>query len=230
MIIKGNIKYACETCIKGHRVATCNHSDRPLIEIKRKGRPSTACFHCKELRMVRNVNPSGSCKCHSKKATSTCGCLDGNPCKCHTQRKRSQPKHKDKSLGIKAETLPNVLLDSNIDDPAYHLGIEKDFMSPPDTISDISTSISTPFDVAVKSPGSYHNSLVGGPYSPINNQSTTVALDNYSLGNNTVDPNLALFMDNLDNVGTNVLNEDNILYPELFMPDISTEGEAKKQP
>ncbi|SMN18538.1 similar to Saccharomyces cerevisiae YGL166W CUP2 Copper-binding transcription factor [Maudiozyma saulgeensis] len=92
MIIKNNIKYACEPCIKGHKVAGCDHSDRPLIQVKRKGRPSTACFHCKELRMVRNVNPSGSCKCHSKKATSSCGCTEGNPCKCHTRRKRGQNK------------------------------------------------------------------------------------------------------------------------------------------
>lgn len=92
MIIKNNIKYACEPCIKGHKVASCNHADRPLVQIKRKGRPSTACFHCKELRMVRNVNPSGSCKCNSKKATSTCGCTHGNPCKCHTRRKRGQNK------------------------------------------------------------------------------------------------------------------------------------------
>lgn len=29
-------KYACVSCIKGYRVASCNHADRPLIEIQRK--------------------------------------------------------------------------------------------------------------------------------------------------------------------------------------------------
>ncbi|KAJ7306672.1 copper fist DNA binding domain-containing protein, partial [Mycena albidolilacea] len=43
-------KYACETCIKGHRSSACKHTDRPLFEIKKKGRPVTQCEHCRELR------------------------------------------------------------------------------------------------------------------------------------------------------------------------------------
>ncbi|KAF9579803.1 hypothetical protein BGW38_003791, partial [Lunasporangiospora selenospora] len=44
------------TCIKGHRSTTCNHGERPLHEIKKKGRPSTQCPHCKELRKARQVH------------------------------------------------------------------------------------------------------------------------------------------------------------------------------
>ncbi|KAI9485342.1 MAG: copper fist DNA binding domain-containing protein [Benjaminiella poitrasii] len=40
MIINGQ-KWSCETCIKGHRASHCQHKDRPLTLIKKKGRPST---------------------------------------------------------------------------------------------------------------------------------------------------------------------------------------------
>ncbi|ORZ15574.1 hypothetical protein BCR41DRAFT_305960, partial [Lobosporangium transversale] len=49
------------TCIKGHRSTTCNHGERPLHEIKKKGRPSTQCPHCKELRKAKHV--SARCIC-----------------------------------------------------------------------------------------------------------------------------------------------------------------------
>ncbi|ORZ16640.1 hypothetical protein BCR41DRAFT_305416, partial [Lobosporangium transversale] len=44
------------TCIKGHRSTTCNHDERPLHEVKKKGRPSTQCLHCKELRKAKQVS------------------------------------------------------------------------------------------------------------------------------------------------------------------------------
>ncbi|KAK4511883.1 uncharacterized protein ATC70_003882 [Mucor velutinosus] len=40
MYING-LKYACSTCIKGHRSSHCSHVDRPLFEIRKKGRPVT---------------------------------------------------------------------------------------------------------------------------------------------------------------------------------------------
>ncbi|KZO91019.1 copper-fist-domain-containing protein, partial [Calocera viscosa TUFC12733] len=43
-------KYACATCIKGHRSSACLHSTRSLFEIKRKGRPQTQCERCRERR------------------------------------------------------------------------------------------------------------------------------------------------------------------------------------
>ncbi|CAG7962722.1 unnamed protein product [Penicillium salamii] len=45
MLIDGK-KWACEACIRGHRVTSCKHHDRPLIRIKRKGRPFATCTMC----------------------------------------------------------------------------------------------------------------------------------------------------------------------------------------
>ncbi|KAK5816596.1 hypothetical protein F5H01DRAFT_182498 [Linnemannia elongata] len=56
MVFVNGQKFACATCIKGHRSTTCNHGERPLHEIKKKGRPSTQCPHCKELRKAKQVN------------------------------------------------------------------------------------------------------------------------------------------------------------------------------
>jgi hypothetical protein len=35
MLIKGE-KYACEACVRGHRVSNCQHADRPLQHINKK--------------------------------------------------------------------------------------------------------------------------------------------------------------------------------------------------
>lgn len=61
MVLIGEQKFACETCIKGHRSSTCNHADRPLLPIKRKGRPTTQCDHCRELRRTRRVHVKCVC-------------------------------------------------------------------------------------------------------------------------------------------------------------------------
>ncbi|CCF57318.1 hypothetical protein KAFR_0C03260 [Kazachstania africana CBS 2517] len=94
MIVINGVKYACELCIRGHRTHSCNHSDRKLIEVRRKGRPSTTCMHCKELRSINKSNPSGKCRCSStavKKDISAldCLCTIGETCKCHSKRKRN---------------------------------------------------------------------------------------------------------------------------------------------
>ncbi|KAG1738598.1 copper fist DNA binding domain-containing protein [Suillus paluster] len=54
-------KFACESCIKGHRSSSCHHSERPLFEVKKKGRPVSQCTTCRELR-------------HSKRFHSKCTC------------------------------------------------------------------------------------------------------------------------------------------------------------
>ena len=53
-----------ETCIKGHRSSSCKHTDRPLFEIKKKGRPITQCEHCRQLRKERQVHVK--CICEAK--------------------------------------------------------------------------------------------------------------------------------------------------------------------
>ncbi|KAI0926560.1 hypothetical protein AcW1_002483 [Taiwanofungus camphoratus] len=61
MVFVGDKKYACETCIKGHRSSSCKHTDRPLYEIKKKGRPVTQCEHCRELRKTKQVHVKCMC-------------------------------------------------------------------------------------------------------------------------------------------------------------------------
>lgn len=50
MVLINDKKFACATCIKGHRVSGCTHTDRPLFEVKKKGRPATQCHFCREKR------------------------------------------------------------------------------------------------------------------------------------------------------------------------------------
>ncbi|KAH9840284.1 copper-fist transcription factor, partial [Rhodofomes roseus] len=60
-VLVGDKKYACESCIKGHRSSTCQHIVRPLYEIKKKGRPVTQCEHCRELRKTKQIHVKCIC-------------------------------------------------------------------------------------------------------------------------------------------------------------------------
>ena len=63
MVLINGVKYACERCIRGHRVTTCSHTDHPMVMVKPKGRPSTTCEYCKKLRRRKYANPIGVCTC-----------------------------------------------------------------------------------------------------------------------------------------------------------------------
>ncbi|OCH91157.1 hypothetical protein OBBRIDRAFT_545615 [Obba rivulosa] len=65
MVYVADKKYACESCIKGHRSSTCRHIGRPLYEIKSKGRPVTQCTHCRELRKTKQIHVKCTCGDHS---------------------------------------------------------------------------------------------------------------------------------------------------------------------
>lgn len=39
MILINDVKYSCMECIRGHRSSTCKHHDRPLLQVRSKGRP-----------------------------------------------------------------------------------------------------------------------------------------------------------------------------------------------
>lgn len=78
--------------------------------IKPKGRPSTTCDHCKELRKNKNANPSGVCTCgrlekkrlaqrvkeearakaKEERKNHECRCDKNEPCRCHSTRRRSR--------------------------------------------------------------------------------------------------------------------------------------------
>lgn len=105
MIIDG-VKWACDACIRGHRVSGCTHSDRELKQIAKKGRPVSQCPHCRHLRKSRSAHVKCDCgEKHGKeqaakkagagaccastnsdkgetKSTHTCTCCHGGRCTC----------------------------------------------------------------------------------------------------------------------------------------------------
>lgn len=89
MIIEGQ-NYACDTCVRGHRVRTCEHYGkytgicrlilvrrldpgqivlelmeskigRPLNLVGKKGRPVSQCQHCRTLRKSRSAHVKCNC-------------------------------------------------------------------------------------------------------------------------------------------------------------------------
>lgn len=64
MVYVNSKKFACESCIKGHRSSSCHHTDRPLFEIKKKGRPISQCQKCRDLRKSKRVH--SKCTCNDK--------------------------------------------------------------------------------------------------------------------------------------------------------------------
>lgn len=64
MVLINDVKYACQRCIRGHRVSRCSHLDKNLIMVKRKGRPAV------QKLSGNKVEPP------SKSPTCTCGALE----------------------------------------------------------------------------------------------------------------------------------------------------------
>ncbi|CCE64748.1 hypothetical protein TPHA_0I02450 [Tetrapisispora phaffii CBS 4417] len=48
MIIYQNDKYACVSCIRGHRSSTCKHTGRMLVKVRTRGRPTS----CKTRKVI----------------------------------------------------------------------------------------------------------------------------------------------------------------------------------
>lgn len=61
-LIQALFAHDSEVCIRGHRSSRCTHSDRPLFEIRKKGRPITQCNHCRDLRKVKQVHVRCGCR------------------------------------------------------------------------------------------------------------------------------------------------------------------------
>ncbi|KAF2025861.1 hypothetical protein EK21DRAFT_75437 [Setomelanomma holmii] len=89
-------KWACSSCIKGHRVSGCNHNDRELHHINPKGRPVKQCEHCRGARK-------------SKSHHAKCDCGD----------KKDKDKHKDKG-DAKGEMMPGTTARDDINDFPAH--------------------------------------------------------------------------------------------------------------
>lgn len=61
MVLLNGQKFACQSCIKGHRSSSCNHKDRPLFEIRKKGRPVSQCDACRHLRRTKKLHVKCLC-------------------------------------------------------------------------------------------------------------------------------------------------------------------------
>ncbi|KAH8154144.1 uncharacterized protein LAJ45_01912 [Morchella importuna] len=104
---------ACEACIRGHRVSGCNHSDRKLLPIAKKGRPVSQCSHCRHMRKSRSAHvkcdcgerlaflkeqaksgkpipPAGACHATNEdgdaKNGASCNCCHGGRCTCSLKK------------------------------------------------------------------------------------------------------------------------------------------------
>ncbi|KAL6707696.1 transcriptional activator haa1 [Coniothyrium glycines] len=88
-------KWACSSCIKGHRVSGCNHNDRELHHINPKGRPVKQCEHCRGARKSKSHH--AKCDCGDKKDKhkdkgdvkahdDACQCHSGGKCLCGTKK------------------------------------------------------------------------------------------------------------------------------------------------
>lgn len=69
-IFKDGQKWACRSCITGHRSSKCVHEERELFPIAKKGRPSTAskCKACREQHQQNVKDGHHSplvCKCET---------------------------------------------------------------------------------------------------------------------------------------------------------------------
>ncbi|KAF2172850.1 hypothetical protein M409DRAFT_49369 [Zasmidium cellare ATCC 36951] len=62
MVVKPDgTKWACQSCLKGHRVSGCTHTDRELTLVPKKGRPVTQCQHCRLERKKRSAHVKCDC-------------------------------------------------------------------------------------------------------------------------------------------------------------------------
>ncbi|EPT01285.1 hypothetical protein FOMPIDRAFT_1161920, partial [Fomitopsis schrenkii] len=110
MVLVAEKKYACEACIKGHRASVCQHSDRQLFEIKRKGRPVSQCQHCRDLRKTKQVHVRCTCALRSSDEGDTtdpaCQCDQTGECNCCTIRtpySGRKPKARDSKASVTPE-------------------------------------------------------------------------------------------------------------------------------
>ncbi|KAF2642804.1 hypothetical protein P280DRAFT_275551 [Massarina eburnea CBS 473.64] len=104
-------KFACQSCIKGHRVSGCNHTDRELHHINPKGRPVKQCEHCRGARKSKSHH--AKCDCGDKKdkekpkdkgEPTGCCCHSGAKCICGGVKKEPL----DLRLDTSKQTLHDV--------------------------------------------------------------------------------------------------------------------------
>lgn len=125
MVLLNGIKYACERCIRGHRVSSCTHTDKPLTMIKRKGRPASQCDHCREQRKAKNVHTQCDCSKRGKSPGqhfASCLCHKNSHCTCVSKdkkaavKKKPEPSTPDPHVQPRATLPPHAKLQLNSPD------------------------------------------------------------------------------------------------------------------
>ncbi|PSR97413.1 hypothetical protein BD289DRAFT_450923 [Coniella lustricola] len=92
MIFENGEKFACDSCVRGHRVSNCTHRDRQLQHINKKGRPVSQCQHCRSMRRSKSAHVKCDCGQKTNKCVhlqrpldghrETCCCNHGGICSC----------------------------------------------------------------------------------------------------------------------------------------------------
>lgn len=54
-------------CIRGHRVKKCQHKDRQLFPVLKRGRQISQCTHCRDLRKTKQSHVKCTCAVSSGK-------------------------------------------------------------------------------------------------------------------------------------------------------------------
>lgn len=99
MVLINGVKYACDRCIRGHRVTTCTHTDQPLTMIKPKGRPASQCHHCREQRKAKSLHVTCTCGKKGKSPgmhLASCLCHKNSVCTCSSNASKKGDKSKEK--------------------------------------------------------------------------------------------------------------------------------------
>ncbi|KAI0327246.1 hypothetical protein GY45DRAFT_1327842 [Cubamyces sp. BRFM 1775] len=109
MVYVNEKKFACESCIKGHRSSNCQHTDRPLFEIKKKGRPVSQCEKCRELRKTKRMH--SKCTCASIPSSEAGPSSQASVSQAAIASDSSAPKAKTRRFKPIAPALPNGLKD-----------------------------------------------------------------------------------------------------------------------
>ncbi|KAL4206170.1 hypothetical protein AB4K20DRAFT_1811874 [Rhizopus microsporus] len=78
----------------GHRASSCEHTDRQLILIKKKGRPATQCLKCRELRIVRQLHRRCECLVKNNDINKIEANIKSNDTNIKSQDGKSRKRHK----------------------------------------------------------------------------------------------------------------------------------------
>ncbi|GME74398.1 unnamed protein product [Ambrosiozyma monospora] len=186
MVLINGVKYACERCIRGHRVTTCTHTDQPLLMIKPKGRPSTQCAHCQEQRKLKNAHTACTCRKKGdpklKDHEVGCACRATGECTCTSKTKKTYKKREPTDKKKRRNTTSPNSKKNNKSTTA------KDKDKDNKDSKDINKNISPSPDGGCCSNGNSNGNgavaIKNEDYSPISNNNNNIIINN-SLATNT---------------------------------------------